>query len=377
MTNFVGQKVPSGLHYRINMETGYKEAKILENHESKTSLTTTMNENSENIGDDEKTRLRLEQALKNIPSDKYDDMTEEKNPRTYEKLKDDLKELKLEMKSENDLLTELVDRFMKIARLNDAELLGDTDLAILEDISYLCHSIDNSEFFISIGGLEDVIIPNLIQTSNIGRTVMSLRALGVILQNNNFARNYVLEKTKIANFLIDFLSKSASSDQLSASLFAMGALMRNNQKLPLELYKNGVSRLIEIIAAEKSLSLRVKALTLVGDLLDNQLYESQHSPMDLCGEVENLVVLNRDGLIANIDYAEKVVNSLISLQGNCQLKWSESPILRHNLLSLEAYFNEESASESRSSLQNLTISLYGHLNITEDDLSHKLRAEEL
>lgn len=359
------------------METGYKEAKILENHESKTSLTTTTNENSEVVEDAEKTRLRLEGALKNIPSDKYDDMTEEKKHRTYDELKEDLRELKMEMKSENDLLTELVDRFIKIAKLKDAELHGETELAILEDISYLCHSIDNSLFFISIGGLEDVIIPNLIQTSNIRRTVMSLRTLGVILQNNNFARNYVLEKTKIANFLINFLSKSASSDQLSASLFAMGALMRNNQKLPLELYEKGVSILIEIIAAEKSLSLRVKALTLVGDLLDNQLYEGQHSSLDLCGEVENFVVLNRDGLIANIDFAEKVVDSLISLQEICQLKWSESPILRHNLLSLEAFFNEESASESRASLQSLTNSLYGHLNITEDDLSHKLRAEEL
>ena len=33
-----GQKVPSGLHYRMNLETGKKEAKLMETEEGKGNL---------------------------------------------------------------------------------------------------------------------------------------------------------------------------------------------------------------------------------------------------------------------------------------------------------------------------------------------------
>lgn len=84
--NILGQKVPSGLHYRINLETGFKEAKILEEENKQTSLLSVksnedVQNNDKNVNPDvdiEAVRKKLEDALKNIPSEKFDDVSEEK-----------------------------------------------------------------------------------------------------------------------------------------------------------------------------------------------------------------------------------------------------------------------------------------------------------
>ena len=49
-----GQRVPSGLHYRINLETGKKEAKILEeSDETKVKVTTPILSDQNVIEDDQ------------------------------------------------------------------------------------------------------------------------------------------------------------------------------------------------------------------------------------------------------------------------------------------------------------------------------------
>lgn len=376
----------------MNLQTGYKEAKLLQEDDHHTSLVNVesdQNDDSESSTDVdlEEVKSRMEAALKNIPSDKFDEMTEEKwkeisgKYKTYDELKKDLKDLKLEIKSENEMMTELVERFQKIIDLKDAK--HDSELlTILEDIKYLSHSIDNSLFFISIGGLENVILPNL-NHSNAQIIVMSLKTMGVILQNNDEAKTYAIEKTNIGNYLINFLSKSINShDKLSASLFAMGSLLRNNRKMTSELFKKGLSILIEIIANERSkdvsLPLKTKALTLVGDLLDeskNRDFATFFESLKVCGNIENFVVPNRNGLIADIDSTEKVISSLVTLKALCEAKWSESPSFRHNLLVIEnnlsIQHDVDVYSETISMMKELNKFLYGHLRIADDDLSQK------
>lgn len=386
------------MHYRINLTTGLKEAKLLEKETVNTSLLTVENDD-EIVSDEGNTdvdlegaRLRLEDALKNIPSDKFDDETEErwkknsKKFRSYQEIKDDLKDIELNFKTEAEMIKDLLEKFLKLPT-NDESSIAEK-LTILEDFEYLSHSIDNSLVFISMGGLDSIIIPNLNQ-SNVDLVVKTLKTLGVILQNNPEAKSYVIEKTNIGNYLINILSKSINSNQLSASLFAYGSLMRNNGKTSAELFKKGMTVIIEIIASEKSeisLSLKTKALVLVDDLLGSDEFKDQIAirtidKKSVCKRLELFFDLNRNGFISDIDSADKAFNALSGLRHQCRSTWAESPTFRHALLVLlnNSKSQQELVDEDLRFvyienvllLEALNEFLYGDLKISQDDLSQK------
>lgn len=400
---FVGQRVPQGLHYRINLQSGFKEAKLLEEENEKTSVLAVETEEDDetsrqevktdvDVSEIEAARLRMEAALKNIPIDKFDDDTEErwkeisKKFRSYKEIKEDLKDLELNMKSEAEVMKELVEKFLKVTG-NDEASRADK-MTILEDIEYLSHSIDNSMIFISLGGLESIVIPNLNQT-DVEVLAKSLKVLGVLVQNNDEAKTYVIEKTNIDNYLINILSKSINSNQLSAALFAYGSLMRNNRKISSDLFKKGMTVLIEIIVHEKSevsLSLKTKALVLVDDLLSSdELKDQDHNKLvdslKMCKHISKYFDFNRNGLISDLDALEKTIQAVVGLKHRCLHTWSELPAFRHTLLvllnNLKSQLDTDDEdllfvySENVAHLEELNNFLYSDLKISSDDLSDK------
>lgn len=383
------------MHYRINLQTGLKEAKILEEEKEQTSLLEveqeTHDETSGNTDVDiESARQRLEEALKNIPSEKFDDVTEEKwkeiskKFKSYKEIKEDLKELELNIKSDAELMKELTEKFLNIKN-NDESSIADK-MTIMEDFEYLFHSIDNSLVFISMGGLESIIVPNLNQ-SNIELLSKTLKSLGVILQNNNNAKSYVIENTNIGNHLINILTKSINRNQLSTTLFAYGSLMRNNRKVSPEFFKKGMTVLIELIEkSEISLSLKTKALVLIEDLLSSdeikdQAFDKLIDMSRMCKRIDAYFSLNRNGFIADIDSAEKAIKALTGLRDQCRQTWSESPAFRHTLLVLlnnsKAQLESDDEdlrfvyAENASLLEELNEFLYSELKISQDDLTQK------
>lgn len=391
--------MPQGLHYRINLQTGLKEAKILEEENTKTSLLQVdSKQDDETTAKDlntdvemESARVRLEEALKNIPSERFDESTEEQwkeissKYKSYKELKQDLKDLEMNMKTEAEMMQDLFARITGIAEISD-----DEKSTILEDLEYLCHSIDNSLLFISMSGIERVILPALNQ-SNFALQVKSLKTLGVVLQNNQEAKSYVLEKTNVGNHLINIFSKSVNGNQLSATLFAYGSLMRNNRKVSAELAKKGMTVLIEIITSDKSeisLSLKTRVLVLIDDLINSdelkdQAYDKILNGLKVCDHLLTYLSLNRNGFIVDIDSTEKAISSLGGLKQKCRYKWSESPKFRHELLVLLNHLKSQAETsdedlrdvytESLSILEELNHFLYSDLRISEDDLSEKYK----
>lgn len=386
----------------MNLQTGFKEAKLLVEEENPgenetTALLEVESENDDEINrqdintdvDLEAARSRLKEALKNIPSEKFDDVTEEKwkeitkKFKSYKELKEDLKELELNMQTDGELLKELIEKYLNI-KTNDKASLADK-LTILEDLEYLSHSLDNSLLFISLGGLESIIIPNL-NLSNIELLSKTLSTIGVIVQNNAEAQSYVMEKTNIPNYLINIMSKSINSNQLSATLFAFGSLIRNNKKISSELFKKGTAVLIEVIEkSEFSLSLKTKALGLLDDLLNidyikDQAYIKFVDTSRMCNLLDDYFTLNRNNFIADINLAEKAIESLAGLRVQCNHTWSQSPAFRHTLLVLlnssKAQLESDEDlrfvySENVLLLEKLNKFLYGELKISQDDLSQK------
>lgn len=398
--------MPQGLHYRINIQSGYKEAKILNESEKETKRKNEVSSiPGEQVKDEEivkksdvsesddvdESRKRLEEALKNIPADIYiDENTEEKwkelskKYRSYQEIKDELKELELNVKTENEIMNELLSRFGD----EKATQTVDEKLIILEDIEYLAHGIDNALHFISSGGFEKLIIPNFNHSSEEIRN-KCFKLVGVILQNNNEAKRYASESTNIGEHLISAMSRAINfhhEKTVSSILFAYGSLIRNNEKITQDYLKKGLVLLINISGNSNfPLTLKTKAVTLIGDtLLDQKMaieMETFLKGTKVCNQLDSFFAHNRNGLIADIDVTNKFLNTILELQKICQDEWSESPEFRHNLLVILSHFRAQLSDidedleflyrETVEQLEKLNEFLFGHLTIIEDDLSNR------
>ena len=141
-----GQRVPSGLHVRLNIETGKKEAK---------KLVVKADESGPDIITDDHSHEALKEALKNIKADFTEDKKTQFDPsqfRSMEELKEALGEVNMNVETDVEIITKLVNQFNSES----------SDLAmILEDLEYYLHQYDNALLFVDLGGLTSIIIPSL------------------------------------------------------------------------------------------------------------------------------------------------------------------------------------------------------------------------
>lgn len=104
----IDQSIPQGLHIRINLQTGLKEAKLLNDRKKidENPLSVQFEDQKEDI-EEEKIINRLEEALKNIPANNVklseDEINEIKRKyKTYDYLKKELKNGDAYIKSDNE-----------------------------------------------------------------------------------------------------------------------------------------------------------------------------------------------------------------------------------------------------------------------------------
>ena len=116
--------------FRINLETGKKEAKLLDEVHKK--------KQDESIGviDDD---------------DANTEKTDSGKLRSYQELQDLLAEQKMKLNTEFEQITVLVANF--------ANATAGEKINIMEDLEYHLHQYDNAEDFAAFGGLERVLRP--------------------------------------------------------------------------------------------------------------------------------------------------------------------------------------------------------------------------
>ncbi|XP_055587585.1 nucleotide exchange factor Sil1 [Uranotaenia lowii] len=386
-----GQSIPQGLHVRINLQTGKKEAKLLSDDEEGDSASSRDSSISTIPGEEiqhhdalgpslSDTRKRLEAALKGIPGDdfKFDEEQLKKintKYKSYDQIKKDLKEAHLEVTSDSDIMNRLFERFeelYKLSSLTEEDVLDELAL-MFEDMQYLAHQIDNALNFIDRQGVEKIIWPSLNRTETTVK-VMGLRLLGTVVQNNPKAKVAVFERNG-GGILLATLSKSITSDEVSAALYALGNLMRKFPYAQSELLNaQGYSLLFSVF--EQNIDLRVKAkmITLISDLaqdyanalasgpdidlITKERYESTLLLEGLrkakfCERSADFFQLNKAGFLQDENLTEQIVTALSSMRSNlCHETWSNCPLLRHTLLvlrnNLDTRLAECAGDENRS-----------------------------
>ncbi|XP_065088837.1 nucleotide exchange factor Sil1 [Ochlerotatus camptorhynchus] len=365
-----GQPIPQGLHVRINLQTGMKEAKLLEkednNTQSTASLSTVPGEGLQdhggggsalpydNIG-------KLKEALENIPGDDFKFNEEElkkvnQKYKTYEQIKQELKEVNLEVKSDSDIMGALFERFEGILKSkNQAESTVKAQLDVMfEDLLYLVHQIDNAIEFIDRQGIEKIIWPSLNQTES-SLKIHGFKLLGTVVQNNPKAKVALFERNG-GSILLTKLSQSSNSEEISAGLYAFGALLRKFPYAQSELLNpHGYSLLFDVLDKKIELRVKVKIVKLITDLVQDYehattvadvdaitrgRYEStqlkEHlRKVEYCKRVGDFFHQNKAGFVQDDNLTEEVVSALRSVRvGLCQDTWSKCPLFRHTLLVL-------------------------------------------
>ena len=141
-----GQAIPQGLHVRLDMQTGKKEARLMQNEETK-----------------EQREQRILESIKNIKDDLKDSPkvqgTGKSKWRSMEEIKQEMKDI--DLKVTEDYLT------MK-ALLEDLEQEkdGEKQVKALEELEFHVHQYDNAVDFLQLNGIIKGVLPALNSSHN-------------------------------------------------------------------------------------------------------------------------------------------------------------------------------------------------------------------
>uniref|UniRef100_A0A182MKH4 Nucleotide exchange factor SIL1 n=1 Tax=Anopheles culicifacies TaxID=139723 RepID=A0A182MKH4_9DIPT len=395
-----GQSIPEGLHVRINLTSGKKEAKLLDKSDGGPDSSLSMVPGEEvkdhqvpGSSDETVGGMRLEalkQALKDIPANEYkqepDDGTRFKS---YEQIKQELKEANVELKSDSEIMTDLFSRFDgALQQQTSANERQELD-ALFEDLEYLAHQIDNALQFIDRGGVEKIIWPSINRTGDGVTRTKALKLLGTVVQNNPKAKVALIERNGGSN-LLNALGRATTTDELSAGLYAFGSLVR---KFPFAqkqlLTPHGYSVLYDVWEKQVELKVKVKVLQLVADLMEDyrsaiDAEQSDRTTADqyrstkltdglkrteFCHHAGEFFHRQKATLIPEDNLIDDVVKALkVCSQELCHEAWSQSPLFRHTLLvlrnNLDHRLDEDGElsvyrKEIMRSIDDLLVDLYG------------------
>uniref|UniRef100_A0A182YLN4 Nucleotide exchange factor SIL1 n=1 Tax=Anopheles stephensi TaxID=30069 RepID=A0A182YLN4_ANOST len=406
-----GQSIPQGLHVRINLTSGKKEAKLLDKEDGggETDSSSLSMVPGEKLKDHQVSGSReagttetvagmkleaLKQALKDIPANEYPeepiDQSERGRFKSYEQIKQELKDANVELKSDSEIMTALFGRFEQVLQQTSPTDRQELD-ALFEDLEYLAHQIDNALQFIDRGGVEKIIWPSINRTEDGVTRTKALQLLGTVVQNNPKAKVALIERNGGTN-LLTALGRASTTDEISAALYAFGSLVR---KFPFAqkqlLTPHGYSVLYGVWEKKVELKVKVKVLQLVADVLEDyqsatagggggesdQTTAEQYRSTKLVDGLQRTEFCQHAGaffhqhkasLIPQDNLTDDTVKALKVCKQLCHEPWSQCPLFRHTLLvlrnNLDHRLDEDSElaeyrKEIRCSIDDLIVELYG------------------
>ncbi|XP_037709976.1 nucleotide exchange factor Sil1 isoform X2 [Drosophila subpulchrella] len=348
-----GQGIPKGLHVRINMQTGLKEAKLLDESERGTALQSQPgDQKAQDQDDNEPLALDykpdiIEESLRRVKEQK----------KSYAELRKAYKEFQKNFRTDGELIVQLIDQYRNFSKTpQESEMRSKLDC--LENLEYLLHQIDNALMFIDNGGLDDVLLPIVVNDTNTSLRVSAMRVLGSLASNNPKAQIKVFEKN-FGSHLAQILTSSGNAAEVSAALHAFGALLR---KFPLAqqrvLSTSGTQALIKVMQSpDVELRSKAKVVTLISDLVLEKrsvLEASKDAPeaastmaqyvllefepwlqsQGYCAAVDSVLTKDFLHLLEQPEVVEQFATALETTEDLCITSWSQSSGLRHALLTV-------------------------------------------
>jgi len=295
-----GQRVPSGLHYRINFETGKKEAKLLdenaESDETKVKVTTPILSDQNVIEDDQ-------------PSEQI-------SPEQIKEMKAMMEKMKLNKDIAN----------IKNLMANYENSSLDSKLVILEDLDYYMHQIDNAQDFVFLNGLSKIILPAL-RSSVEDLIAKAAILLGSASQSNTKVQNAVVS-TDIPEELLELILKPTSSEKVIRRLiFAFSAITRGNANCVEKFKVLGGFKILQKSLKDRisETDLVLKGLSFISDLLSNDATkEALNLDNSWCALQKSEELYSTK--TTDLDQIDRLVQCLGNFHGVCKTLVSEGHV---------------------------------------------------
>ncbi|XP_052773855.1 nucleotide exchange factor SIL1-like [Mya arenaria] len=286
-----GQSIPAGLHVRMNLQTGEREAKLLDGHTDKQAEVhygmDGDREGKMNLDHRQLSMNELKRALKDFKTTELDDTDLKREDevkmkfRSYKELQADFKAMNMDIQTDGEILTGLVERLIH------PETPHDDLIAILKDFEYYLHQIDNGVMFMDLGGWP-YLLKLLNRTNDEEIQIETALVLGASMSSNPKVQIRALEAGTL-ELLVRLLSTQPSIQLRRKLLFALAAQCRQfpfAQRRLLEL--GGLQALNAIFDEAGTEKLRVKAVSFLNDLLIERVLTEKNLNPDLSTEVEKV-----------------------------------------------------------------------------------------
>nr|CAH8871238.1 unnamed protein product [Trichobilharzia regenti] len=269
-----GQIIPPGLHVRQNLQTGFTEARLMNNKSNESYVNT--NNNITGIA-------LLSQSTQNRAGDTsgHHSVKNRQRFRSYEELRTDFQKMNVGVRTDAEIINEIC------LELEDGNVTNERLEVLLEDLSYYLHQIDNAKIFANNGNFP--LILKLLLHPDHRVKKKALQAIGAAIQGNSEVkaialREGILEKLHyILKANLDEQNYTKSSEILLGGILTLGALLRHfplSQKqffFTVQFQPTGYELLSQIASLDApdneaiSRKLCVRVITLLTDLYSERV----------------------------------------------------------------------------------------------------------
>ncbi|CAF1589569.1 unnamed protein product [Rotaria sp. Silwood1] len=326
-----GQAIPPGLHVRLNLQTGLREAKLLEDTKEKIISNDIISISSNNNEQEQISKKNLERAFANLDLSKDDIKTDKKHEeeikkkfRPYDELKKDFQSMNIKIQTDHEILTNLINELTKTNNEHNLK-------TILTDLEFYLHQYDNAIVFSDMNGLELLIqLLNTTNTYNDDIRSLTSLALGAAFQGNPKVQLKGLN-LGFVRYLLHLLNIETNNNIKYRLLFTLSTLLRNFPQAQINFLEyGGIETIINIFEQNNSNNkIKLRAILLMNDLIiekdqamnDKQhIYENIHIRDELvkynwCSYISHYLIsidLN------DFDQIDKLLIAMISLTDVCR-----------------------------------------------------------
>ncbi|KAM7452426.1 nucleotide exchange factorsil1 [Porites harrisoni] len=300
-----GQGIPPGLHVRMNLQTGQKEAKLMD-------------------GDD----VLLERALINLTRH----MDAKKNFRSIEDIRKELEGADIFVKKDIEIIKKHVET------LNSTSSSLPEKEHALDELEFYVHQIDNAIDLDTIGGLTLVI--KLMNSTDPSLVRRATYVLGSATQSNPNVQQAALKQGALP-LLLRLLSNQDNMAVRKKAMYALSSLIRLFPMAQRDFLKlNGLEIFKMLFEESGSGALAVKAITLMTDILTEQIQhvkallekQGKDTSGDISGRVPLLKTMAEKGwcqLVPSLlhttenDTREKVLQALHVMVEGCKSEFQQ------------------------------------------------------
>ncbi|XP_044261797.1 nucleotide exchange factor SIL1 [Tribolium madens] len=337
-----GQKIPRGLHVRINLETGETEAKLLDDSkapEDKTRALTALPQDHEDTNVENLPKSTLGEAIRDLFTSDELKLKKNKNKfRSYDEIKKTLGDLNLTPKMDAEIIRDLLKKHLE--GLNREKLDKSKLLKIIEDLDFLVHQYDNGREFVKQNAFQEFIYKNL-NSTDLDIKKETLKLMTGLMQNNVNPKIHAFESGAIG-VLLRLINFESDLGVKTRALSALGALLRSFPVAQRKFVESGGLAVLTKFFDSDDIKFQVKLVTMISDLLVEHEYSvvdenlrKYYTKFDLtkhilehdwCTKLNKLLL----GLLItdkdDHDSVEKCLTAMHSLRAHCGGKYEKDLI---------------------------------------------------